>query len=131
MDETHMSAAYAVSMVRAIRKSRAILICATNKYIHSANCEVEANLAFENRGSKRIIILNLEAGFYPAKATKDHTLVALAAGRLYCDFTTAASDDAAFNTAMAAVVKQLKEGKIFPVPVPGAFGISAATYTPR
>jgi len=112
MDETHMSATYAIDMVNAVSSARAILICGTSKYIASKNCATECNLAFEARDRKAIIVLNLEAGFYPASTR--HVLAALAAGRLYCDFTQARTSEDGFARGMTDLRRQLQSYGVAP-----------------
>lgn len=112
MDETHMSATYVTDMVNAVNGAKCIMICATSKYLLSKNCATEANLAFEFRDKKSVLILNMEPGFYPASAR--HVVGALAAGRLYCDFTTAKVSEEGFQRGLTDVFRQLASFRILP-----------------
>jgi len=114
-------------MVKAVRRSRCIILCASHKYIRSANCEVEVNLAFEYRKQKALVIVNLDADFYPGRC--DHTLAALSAGTLYCDFTGARASAAGFAKGMIDLRRQLTEHGILQ-PQTAAMGPAGAAAGP-
>lgn len=118
MDEQHMTATYVADMVRAVTRARCIVLATSSKYVASANCTTEASLVYEHARDKAYIVLNMEAGFYPART--DHVVAALAAGRLYVDFSAAKTSEELFAKSMAMLRKQLADAGITPSAAPAA-----------
>jgi len=106
MDESNMSATYVKDMVNAVARSKCVIMCTSNGYCKSRNCNTEANVVYEH--NKPYIILNMEAGFYPGRA--EGVVGALAAGRLFIDFTA----DDKFDAGITTILKQLADNGVTP-----------------
>jgi hypothetical protein len=122
MDESNMSATYVKDMVNAVARSKCVIMCTSNGYCKSRNCTTEANVVYEH--NKPYIVLNMEAGFYPGRA--EGVVGALAAGRLYIDF----SADDKFDAGLTMILKQLADNGVTPsgpvAPPPAPLGSVAS-----
>jgi hypothetical protein len=99
LDRDEMRGSIVESMAEAVENSRCVLICMSNDYKLSTNCQAEAEYAF-NRKSK-IIPLMVQKDYKP-----DGWLGFMAGSKLYVDF--ADKEDEEFDKAYELLIAELK-----------------------
>ncbi|RYG55324.1 TIR domain-containing protein [archaeon] len=110
MDVDDMHPSFVHSMVMAVKRSKFIVICSGPKYVASKNCTTECLQVYVQ--NKQYAVTVMEEGFDPQCV--EHALAALAAGRLYIDFSRAEKEPGAFEKSMGMLFKQLTQFGVKP-----------------